>query len=691
MQYPSDAVFKEKQAGEEVDYTVNGNGQYVELPVVTTEEELATALAAGGTVTLGADIEVTGTITVPAGVTATLDLAGHTISQQKACDAHYTMINNKGTLTVTGNGKISFTDTGAGDPAYGWGSYTLSNHGTLVVENGTIENLSQQNVDGVKHMYCAIQQGSGAVSTTINGGTISTPTYRSVRINAGALIVNGGTFVGQIWLQPNQGNTTLEITGGSFAPAGVDGSSVFMTNVGQNYTVTSASISGGYFATKIGCSDATALAGCITGGTCSASAVANTNPALLNEAYTVVENDDGSYSIVSNKPALPTATTKEIENDKLTFAMNFVADEVTTEQLDYYGSWYADFELTVNKDITLNANGGADGYLGGQYDGHWDTWNGEWVYVPFENVTLKAGESLKIMEYAAELMGEPGLKYTYKEVYESVKDFDCGMFLEPAFIAANPDVEITLELRMYNNEDETESYTIGETYVFKFDYVAYNTVTETFYDRADDALLAAKAGETVILLKDTGADDGKNYFELIVQEDVVFDLNGYTVTAKYMSSYGDTVDYSEANTGAVAVDPGRLLIQTDNEQVTVKTAKGFQFFEVEFILDRFDATRNHYAFVPMIEAAGAELLAPGVAVTGVSIQVNVSWKTSDGHTRNQVFSYSDEYVNGFIASYDPEEDWYGKMFTLTLNDTTGITDLSFTAYVVSDTGVKYPA
>ena len=42
------------------------------------------------------------------------------------------------------------------------------------------------------------------------------------------------------------------------------------------------------------------------------------------------------------------------------------------------------------------------------------------------------------MEYAAELMGESGLKYTYGEVYEVVKDFDCGVFFEPEFLAANP-------------------------------------------------------------------------------------------------------------------------------------------------------------------------------------------------------------------------------------------------------------
>ena len=178
--------------------------------------------------------------------------------------------------------------------------------------------------------------------------------------------------------------------------------------------------------------------------------------------FTVTVDDVKVWPIDPADRILPTATVTEIENDDLTFALNFKADEVTDGQLGYYGDWYADFVLTVNKEVTFNANGGADGYLSGQYDG----WSKNWVNVPFEDVTLKAGESLKIMEYAAERMGQTSLKLTYNDVYSMVKDFDCGVYLEDEFLKANPDFEVTLELRMFNNEDESESYVIGETYEF---------------------------------------------------------------------------------------------------------------------------------------------------------------------------------------------------------------------------------
>ena len=196
-------------------------------------------------------------------------------------------------------GRISFKDIGAGDSNFGWGTYTISNYGTLTVNGGVIENISEQNpLSGqVVHMYCAIQQSAG--STIVNGGRVSNPTYRSIRINKGALIVNGGVMEGQVWLQPNQGNVTIEVSGGEFSPRGVDASSIFMENNGKNYTVTSAKISGGTFQTKIGCSiaDKTGVKGCIIGGTFTETAMQNTNKNLFAEETYLVKNDEGNYIV----------------------------------------------------------------------------------------------------------------------------------------------------------------------------------------------------------------------------------------------------------------------------------------------------------------------------------------------------------------------------------------------------------
>ena len=259
--------------------------------------------------------------------------------------------------------------------------------------------------------------------------------------------------------------------------------------------------------------------------------------------------DEAVYTADYLKKAfMPTATVSPVENNNLTFALNFTADPVDESQLEKFGDWYADFVLTVNKNVTFNANGGADGYLSGQYD----EWSESWINVPFEDVEMKAGESLKIMEYAAELMGESGLKLTYNDVCSFVKEFNCGVFFEPAYLAEYPDLKVTLELRMYNNKDETESYVIGETYTFTEPAVA--AIGKVEYSTLQAAIAAAVSNDTVKLLKNAKLAEA-----LVIpaaQEDLTIDLNGCEInraTGDAISNFGELTitDSSEYGTGFI--------------------------------------------------------------------------------------------------------------------------------------------
>ena len=254
-----------------------GNKDYDQL--VATEKDLREAFKNGGPVTLLEDIVLTGGVSVPADKTVVLNMNGHSISQIQECTGSYAMIDNKGSLTITGNGKISFTDTGIGDPNFGWGSYTIRNEGTLIVENGTIEHLGAQAAG--THCIQAIFQYSG--STTINGGTISTPAYRSVRLWHGNMTINGGVMDGQVWVQTQTGKSaSLTINGGSFDPNGEDMSSVYVEN--EKNTVTF-SVTNGEFKTKIGASKPDDLAGSITGGTFTEAAKKGTADVLFAEIF----------------------------------------------------------------------------------------------------------------------------------------------------------------------------------------------------------------------------------------------------------------------------------------------------------------------------------------------------------------------------------------------------------------------
>ena len=199
------------------------------------------------------------------------------------------MIVNNGTLTITdstGEGKITFKDTGDGDANFGWGSYTIENNGTLNVKSGTIENATELNATAIVHMYCAIQQNNADAQTKITGGKISTPTYRAIRINRGKLTVSGGEIDGQIWVQAFDISCSVSITNGSFGPNGGDASALFIENA--KYTV-AVKISGGTFAGKIGCSKVTGLEGCITKCTITEAAYGATNGELFSNKAKVTK------------------------------------------------------------------------------------------------------------------------------------------------------------------------------------------------------------------------------------------------------------------------------------------------------------------------------------------------------------------------------------------------------------------
>ena len=186
----------------------------------------------------------------------------------------------------------------------------------------------------------------------------------------------------------------------------------------------------------------------------------------------LTENRDETAKLV---PAFPEATVTPVENADLTFALNFgikgvsivdgeiVLDpEVLTEEYinavkETYGRMYVDYRLTISglndPSVTLNSDGNADGYLGGQYD----AWSGEWVYVPFgDSVVIENGKSLMIMEYAGELMGKPGLRQILEEIITVVVDFDCGVYFTPEFLEHNPDMVVTLELLVFNEDENGE-------------------------------------------------------------------------------------------------------------------------------------------------------------------------------------------------------------------------------------------
>lgn len=212
------------------------------------------------------------------------------------------------------------------------------------------------------------------------------------------------------------------------------------------------------------------------------------------------------------------------------------------------------------------------------------------------------------------------------------------------------------------------------------DPVARNTATNQQYTSLSEATEAAQAGQTVQLLQNTSAS------VVCILEDTTLDLNGCTLQASYVSSYGSIVDSSRDNTGLLNVATNRLMMRSSNAQIPVLTDGGYQFVQ----LVGFNAlllNDSKYVFQPLFEPYAHTLLAKGQASTGVSVNVRISWAQGDGQ-RSQLFVYNDDFVSTYLASYNESTGRYGLMFTLTLAGNTAVSDLKFEAVVLSGPGVE---
>lgn len=160
-------------------------GQWGELSAadfavpVSTAEELAAAVAAGGTYALTADIAVDAdtVMTVPAGVTTTLDLNGYTIagvSDESTGNRELFLV--KGVLNIE-DGTVTMKHEGAN---MGWGSMSaildITAGGVANVTDATIENLGGTDMNFGAHL-----NNWGTATLNLTDSTITAP-YCAIRV-----------------------------------------------------------------------------------------------------------------------------------------------------------------------------------------------------------------------------------------------------------------------------------------------------------------------------------------------------------------------------------------------------------------------------------------------------------------------------------------------------------------------------
>ncbi|MBQ3156472.1 MAG: hypothetical protein IJB81_06040 [Clostridia bacterium] len=221
---------------------------------VKTAEDLKAALAEGGIVVLADDVTVTETLNVPAGKDVELILNGD-LSYAVSNSGASAIINNKGNLTLSGEGTLSFVaenpDLGT-IPAYA--TNTITNTGTLTIEAGvTVENGSEGGAS-----YAVDNHGI----FYLNGGTLKGDrcALRVAKYNADnvVFVMNDGLVTAKTpaWIQlPGSNasvapNISVTINGGtmqSTEATSADNNVCYTYSFGNSHANTSVTINGGEF------------------------------------------------------------------------------------------------------------------------------------------------------------------------------------------------------------------------------------------------------------------------------------------------------------------------------------------------------------------------------------------------------------------------------------------------------------
>lgn len=557
---------------------------------VTTAEDLATALAAGGEVRLDADITSVGApVTVPAGVTATLDLNGHTLTVSKYT-AKKDQVLVAGSLTLTdsvGTGKVCSDFTGTSGRVV-----SVSGSGSLQLVGGTITT------EGMEKSGSAVYVAANC-KFTMSGGTVYADAKRN---NSAVNLVNA--------------KASMEMRGGTITaiPTADLGDDVYAISAAYSPVKISAGTVSGHPAMSVGNGSAItggvyngvvkAKAGTITGGTFAGVDVISFAGYVDETAYACEKQADGSYTVAKAEfAAVATITgadgvvtryaaaTEAFSALKGGDTLKLLADAGTAAEPLPYGIVVTDGDVNVNLnaktliigyDAAAAAAAGVPGYAAGvgivnggsgllkvSGNGTVDVSNytgtdGIAVWARTGSITVQSGTFInKSNEEATVYVGTndnsaPVLKIaggTYKNIAEGNYKYDESR-TPLTFNIYNGKTADALKISAgsfygnndpYLGDDQVKGSILATemTGVRKNDgyYVVAggqviqlldaNGGAKNFYTDVTKAFAGAADGDTLILLKNTSVSK-----QLNVTKAVTIDLGGYTLTNSYAPSNG---------------------------------------------------------------------------------------------------------------------------------------------------------
>jgi len=271
------------------------------------------AAQAGDTIVMLTDVELTEGLVVAKGKDITLDLAGNDISRTvtETITKNDSLILNKGTLTITGEGTLTYGYTGEKKALSA--STIMNEQGTLTIEDGVnIVNTTSNGTYG--YGIDNLTNGNlGPATVNFNGGTIDSQ-YMGIRqfvngnVCANTLNITGGEITAlhrAVNAQDAQFNDAssavkdalvLNIEGGVMTATGSAPYAVCIIGMSPNVSISGGEFTGWIWDYGVYYDTTDAF---ISGGTYDSEPEAG----YIVEGFEAAENADGTYSIVEFAPA----------------------------------------------------------------------------------------------------------------------------------------------------------------------------------------------------------------------------------------------------------------------------------------------------------------------------------------------------------------------------------------------------
>jgi len=230
----------------------------------------------------------------------------------------------------------------------------------------------------------------------------------------------------------------------------------------------------------------------------------------------------GEHSVYDG--SLSTATV----DHPLDIVMNFKALESYEEaSAGAYAKWKTDFYLTLDglsKD-TIVAD---DCYLAGSYgeDGAYASLG--WLVIPTDGFELEEGVTYPIVSQY-----DPNL--TYENVCDYVKEFFAAIYIDDEIIKANPDMTVTLELKMTNPDDDTDVRVIGEPAVYTASSLTESTFVSNIFQGNYNGTLEHADTEAAAIMSEIIMGRGNS----TTITDITWELNGKSTSVNDVSFTGE--------------------------------------------------------------------------------------------------------------------------------------------------------